>query len=97
MGKKIIQGRVVDTTGRPVVGAALLIDQRVVYTNDDGVFMVRERTTHTHTFQVALDQFLDPGSYRVISAPNEVRSSDDGDAMPVVVTLEKVSRQTSKE
>ncbi len=97
MGKKIIQGRVVDTTGRPVVGAALLIDQRVVYTNDDGVFMVRERTTHTHTFQVALDQFLDPGSYRVISAPNEVRGSDDGDAMPVVVTLEKVSRQTSKE
>ena len=97
MGKNIIQGRVVDTAGRPVVGAALLIDQRVVYTNDDGVFMIRERRPHTHTFKVALDQFLDPWFYKVISAPNEVRSSDDGDTIPIVVTLERTSRQTSKE
>lgn len=97
LGKKEIQGRVEDTAGRPVAGAAIVIDQRVVYTNDDGLFMIREHAVHNHKFRVALDQFLNGGNYRVVSAPSEVRSANEEDASPVSVVIEKLSSQKPKE
>ncbi len=97
LGKKVIQGRVVDAAGKPVAGAAVVIDQKVVYTDDDGAFMVREHAAHTHKFIVALDQFLDGRVYRVTSAPTEVQSADEGDAIPVIVVVESISDRDPKE
>ncbi len=97
IGKKIIQGRVVDSLGRPVVGAAVVIDQKVVYTSDDGAFMIREHAAHTHKFKVALDQFLDGRAYRVTSAPAEVKSADEGDSLPILVVVDKISDRDPKE
>ncbi|MBS1800556.1 MAG: hypothetical protein JSS95_12115 [Acidobacteria bacterium] len=91
MGQMVLRGRVVDSTGQPIMGAALLIDQLTVYTDSQGYFYVRERKPHQHPLAVLVDQFLDGGLYRVVSAPTEAKSSPDDRAATLVV----VQRVTS--
>ena len=64
IGSSILRGRVVDTKGQPVEGAALLIDNMAVFTDSDGRFFLRERRPHNHKLQVLPDKFLNGGSYK---------------------------------
>lgn len=90
LGANLISGSVVDTEGKPVSGAALMIDQVLVYTNDEGHFELRERRPHTHQFKVMTDQFLQGSAYRVVSAPDTVKSSSQANDIGAVIVLEHV-------
>jgi hypothetical protein len=79
IGDMVIKGRVVDADGQPIMGAALLIDQLPVYTDSQGYFYVRERKSHLHPVSVLVDQFLDGGLYKVISAPTEAKSTPEAE------------------
>jgi hypothetical protein len=92
IGKNVICGTVADSSGRPVAGAAVMIDKLLLYTNDDGSFFVRERKPHVHALKVMTDQFLGAGAYSVVSAPSSVRSSAAGDASPIQIVLAKIDR-----
>jgi hypothetical protein len=92
LGKNVIRGTVVDSNGRPVAGAAVMIDKVLLYTNDDGTFFVRERKPHVHALKVMTDQFLGAGAYSVVSAPASVRSSAAGDASPIQVVVAKIKQ-----
>ncbi len=91
IGSSIIRGRVVDASGRPVSGAALMIDKLLVYTDDDGVFFVRERKPHTHVLKVMPAQFLGGAAWNVVSAPENVRSSGKDNAPEIVIVVERVT------
>lgn len=91
IGNNLIRGSVVDSHGRPVAGAAVMIDKLLVYTNDDGIFIMRERKPHTHAIKVVTSQFLSAGSYTVVSAPASVRSSKENGAPPIEIV---VARET---
>ena len=86
----LVHGKVVDVEGRTIAGAAIMIDQILVYSNDDGEFEIRERKPHVHEFKVLGDQFLDGFEYRVISAPNTIRGV--GELEPgIVVVVERIA------
>jgi hypothetical protein len=95
MGSMMVRGRVLDSLGQPVMGAALLLDQLSVYTDSDGYFYVRERKPRTHPLRVLVDQFLNGGSYRVVSAPGEATSSANEDQTITTVVVEKILRGKS--
>jgi len=95
IGTMMLQGRVLDTGGQPVMGAAILVDQVAVYTDSDGYFYMRERKPRTHPLRVLSDQFLDGSSYRVVSAPTDMRSSggEIGPELTIVVERTAVGGQ----
>ena len=89
IGSSLLHGTVVDPAGRPIAGAALMIDKLLIYTNDNGEFFVRERKPHTHVLTVLVDQFLNGGSYKVVSAPPTVRSGGSNQP-PTVIVVQRV-------
>lgn len=95
IGSKVIQGRVTDPSGRPVAGAAVMIDKLEVYTDDEGAFFVRERKVHSHLLQVQVDKFLDGRVYRVVSAPSTIRSAEEGREPETVIVVERVAKNSA--
>jgi len=89
IGSSLLRGSVIDAGGHPVSGAAIMIDKLLVYTNDDGVFFVTEGRPRTHIVKVLPDQFLNGSSWRVVSAPPEIRSSADNNAPPTTIVVER--------
>lgn len=92
IGASVVRGTVVDAEGRPVAGAAIMIDKLLVYTNDDGTFFVRERKPRTHVLKVELAQFLDGGPWQVVSAPAEIHSSGDADAPGIRIVVQRAEQ-----
>jgi hypothetical protein len=88
--KNILRLRVVDDRGAAIEGAALLIDQRLVYSDSQGSCFLREHSSTPHHLTVALDQFLTDGNYVVVSSPETVKSSAGDSAPEVVITLKRV-------
>lgn len=91
IGNMLLRGRVLDTAGRPIAGAALMVDQLLVYTDDDGFYYVRERKAHDHQLRVMVNQFLGGGVYRVVSAPAMVRSAYDMNSPDTVIIVERIN------
>jgi hypothetical protein len=75
----LVSGQVVDIDGHPVEGAAVRIGGDLAYTNSEGVFSLRLRKDQAVPFAVALDEFVAPGRYQVVSAPERVLPAPDGD------------------
>lgn len=92
IGKMLVRGTVLDTEKHPVAGAALMIDGLLVYTNDDGIYTVREHKAHTHQLKVLVDQFLDGDAYRVVSAPATVSSASESSSAETVIIVERATR-----
>jgi hypothetical protein len=90
MGRAAVHGRVVDVEGRPIEGAAVMINQRTVYTVSDGTFEVRESRRRGHSLVVLCDQFLDGKQYRVVSAPNSIKSELGDEDPGVSIVVEQV-------
>jgi hypothetical protein len=89
IGSSLVSGTVVDAAGHPVSGAAVMIDKLLVYTNDDGVFFVREHKARTHELKVLPAQFLDGSSWRVVSAPAEIHSSAESGAPATTIVVQR--------
>jgi len=92
IGRDVIHGSVVDSNGRPIAGAALMIDHLLVYTDDQGLFFVREHKPHVHSLKVMTNEFLNGEAYNVVSAPETVRSSTDNNAPGIVIVVERTYR-----
>lgn len=88
----VLRGCVADNKGNPVEGAALRIDEKLVYTDSSGCFFLREHRPHIHTFKVALTDFLANGNWYVVSAPPTITSGQEKDnvGQPVVVVVSHV-------
>jgi hypothetical protein len=92
IGSYILQGCVLDTEGHAIEGAALLVDEKKVFTDSDGCFLVRERKPRSHKLQVVLTEFLQNGNWQVVSAPTVITSAaeQDGAWTKIFVELRKV-------
>lgn len=91
IGNMLLRGRVIDTGGHPVAGAALMIDSLLVYTDDDGIYFVRERKPHDHQLRIMVDQFLNGGTYRVVSAPAMIKGTFDKDQPDTVIVVQRMA------
>jgi Carboxypeptidase regulatory-like domain len=89
IGNSVVRGRVVDTKGQPVDGAALLIDKAAIYTDSDGRFFFREPKPHTHTLQVLTEKFLNGGNFEVESAPSSVTATRDAQPPEILIVVKQ--------
>lgn len=87
--KYVIRGRVVDSEGRLVSGAALRIGKDVVFTDSQGEFFLRERKRRSYPLEVLSKQFLVPGNFEVVSAPKSVTPEPEGKAAEVTITVRR--------
>jgi hypothetical protein len=86
----IVNGRVVDVDGQPLEGAAVRIGSDLAFTNSQGSFNVRLRKDQAVPFVVALEEFVLPGRYEVVSAPNRVVPALDGEEKDYTVVVHRL-------
>ena len=91
IGSSMLRGRVMDSQGQPVEGAALLIDSVPVFTDSEGRFFLREGRAHTHKLQVLPDKFLNGGSYEVESAPATVKATKNAAGPETLIIVKRVA------
>jgi hypothetical protein len=61
----------------------------VVYTNSTGEFFLRARHPQQYPIRVLLGEFLLPGEWEVVSAPETVIAADERRAVPLTITLRR--------
>jgi hypothetical protein len=93
MARYILRGSVTDEAGNPVEGAAIRLNQELVYTNSAGEFFLRAKHPERYSVAVALDEFLLPGRWEVLSAPDAGMALDEREAagLKIVLRAETVS------
>jgi hypothetical protein len=72
-------GRVLDTQGNPVNGAAIRVGNETVYSDSEGRFMARFAKAGTQSLEVMIDEFLLPGKHTVVFCPPSISSSENVD------------------
>jgi len=99
MGRFVLHGCVMDTDGQPVEGAAVLIDEKPVYTDSTGCYYMRENKPRTHQLRVVISEFLVGGNWQVTSMPTTITSTTEEKSLEetVVVTVRKVREVSSTE
>ena len=87
MARYLVRGTVRDEAGNPVEGAALTLNEQVVYTNSAGEFFLRVKHPQRYSLAVALDEFLLPGRWEVVRAPGEVTAAEEKQARSTEIVL----------
>jgi hypothetical protein len=87
MSQYVIRGKVRDTAGSPVEGAALDFSGELVFTNSSGEFLLRVRRPSRYALTVLPAEFLLPGAWEVVSAPDEITASVEARAVPLEIIL----------
>ena len=85
----VILGTVVDTAGAPVSGAALRVDGDLVFSDSRGRIEVRKSKAGEYAVEVALEEFMFPGTYEVVAVPAIVRAGAEKDAREFRVVLRR--------
>lgn len=90
LGRYAVRGEVVDTSGRPVVGAALQIGGEFLMTDAHGGFVLRLDKARPLDLVVMCDEFAAVGRYEVVSAPPRVTPSQQGDGSGVRIVVRRI-------
>jgi len=88
--KYVVQGIVLDETGKPFGGAALRINGTLVYSDDSGRFLYRCRRHAELNFEVEPSEFLVPGVFKALKAPDRVMPQLEDQATDIRVVVEMV-------
>jgi hypothetical protein len=86
--KYLVQGIVKDDSGKPFSGAALHINGATVYSDDAGRFLYRCRKRTPMKLEVAPEEFLVPGVYRVVQSPSVVMPETEERATDVLIVVQ---------
>jgi hypothetical protein len=84
-GAYVLQGRVIDSSGSPIYGAAIALGPNLLFTDSDGSFLLRDTKPHTYSFKLLIDEFLDGHNYRVVSQPQQVTGTKNEDQHLLIV------------
>ncbi|MGH9603139.1 MAG: SPOR domain-containing protein, partial [Terriglobales bacterium] len=91
MGRYIVRGRVLDDKEQPLNGAALRIGKELAFTDVDGRFFLRVKKARRYPVGVALEEFILPGYFEVVSAPAEVQAVAEDSQEEMVIVVRRVS------
>ncbi|HET6837381.1 MAG TPA: hypothetical protein VFH24_05010 [Gemmatimonadales bacterium] len=89
MARYVVRGSVRDDQGNPVEGAAIELNGGVVYTNSSGEFFLRARHPQQYPIKVLLGEFLLPGQWEVLSAPETATAAEERRAIPLTIILRR--------
>ena len=87
MARYLVRGKVRDEAGNPVEGAALHLNEHVVYTNSAGEFFLRVKHPQHYSVTVVPAEFLLPGKWEVVRAPSDVTAANDKQAVAIDIVL----------
>jgi outer membrane protein OmpA-like peptidoglycan-associated protein len=90
IARYLVRGTVRDEHGAPVEGAALDIGGQVVFANASGAFFLRTNRPRRFPLIVRLDEFLLPGRWALVSAPDLVEARGERDAPELEVVLHRI-------
>lgn len=85
----VVRGIVVDEAGTPFEGAAIEVGDGFVVTNSRGEFMVRVPRPGEQAFRVALEEFVVPGDFEVVTAPASVVAQTEELARPLTIVVRR--------
>ncbi|MGH9650119.1 MAG: SPOR domain-containing protein, partial [Terriglobales bacterium] len=91
MARNIVRGRVVDDKNEPLNGAALRIGKELAFSDGDGRFFLRVKKARSYPVTVALEEFILPGYFEVVSAPAEVQALAEESQGEMVIVVRRVS------
>jgi hypothetical protein len=91
----VARGRVVDPSGQPVSGAAIMVGKTLAFSDSSGKFLVRMKSTGELPLQVSLDDFTAPGAFAVVSAPPKVRVTREDSAQEYEVIVKRVAPESA--
>jgi hypothetical protein len=94
--KFLIQGIVKDDQGTPIQGAAVHLAAEVVYSDDEGKFLLRTRKRQAYSLQVALDEFMTNEFFEVVKAPTTVWAEPETNPERVEILLRRVHRPVNQ-
>ena len=90
LAKYLLQGQVIDSQGRPIRGAALRIGNELIFTDSQGRFFLRARKSRQVRLEVLVEEFLVPGRFEVVSAPEHVKALPDGQAPEIMIVVRRL-------
>jgi outer membrane protein OmpA-like peptidoglycan-associated protein len=90
IARYLVRGTVRDELGDPVEGAALDLGGQLVFANASGAFFLRTNRPRRLPLAVRLDEFLLPGRWELVSAPELVEARTEGNAPVLAVVLRRV-------
>jgi hypothetical protein len=93
----IVGGRVEDSSGEPIAGAAIRIGRDLVFSDSRGLFFIRVKSPGDLPLVVALEEFTAPGAYAVVSAPTVVCAAREDTAQEYKVILKRVPALSSSQ
>ncbi|MBZ5660702.1 MAG: carboxypeptidase-like regulatory domain-containing protein [Acidobacteriia bacterium] len=93
----VARGRVVDASGQPVAGAAILIGKTLAFSDSKGIFLVRMKSSGELPLEVSLDDFTAPGAFAVVSAPPKVLVTREDSAQEYEVIVKRVPPQSASQ
>lgn len=91
----VARGRVLDPSGQPVAGAAILIGKTLAFSDSKGIFLVRVKSSGDLPLQVSLDDFTAPGTFAVVSAPDRVHVTREDTAQEVDIVVKRVPPESA--
>jgi hypothetical protein len=92
LGRYVVRGIVRDDRGAPLSGAALLIGEELVFSDPQGRFFARFRSTRQVRITVLLEEFLIPGRYSAELIPAVVRPQLESQASELTVVVRQEDR-----
>jgi hypothetical protein len=96
MPKYIVHGQVTDDKSKPLRGVALRIGKELVYTDEEGMFFVRTNKPAEVSLTLIFDEFLIPGYWETVVAPDKITSDLDEKAPHLEIVLRRISKDESR-
>ena len=89
LGRYVVRGVVRDEAGGPVEGAAIQLGSDMAFTNSRGEFFVRARRPQRYPVAIALEEFLLPGHWSVVTAPSDAVAEPEDRARGIEIILRR--------
>jgi hypothetical protein len=94
----IVEGSVVDESGAPVDGAAIMVGTTPVFTDSRGRFFVRLAARRDVAVHLLFDDFLTDAQYEIVSAPSSATPRPERESTPLRIVLRRaLSERTRRE
>lgn len=90
LARFVVSGTVVDVEGRPVDGAAITLDDEIAYSNANGDFLLRVSRPKALKVGIRLAEFLLPGDWELVSAPETAQAEREERVVPVRIVLRRI-------
>jgi hypothetical protein len=92
-GRYVVAGKIVDASGQPFAGAAILIGKETVYSDSDGQFLLRVNRKLPLSLSVNFDEFITPGEFEVVEGPTSVVPELEDQPTPLRITIRRKTKR----